>query len=115
MTRQRDCAACWYRIPQYLTVISGSMGTGKTTTVINLAAALARNGKHVLVIDENAGANNLALRWVLSAHRDLLDVIRRDKTLDEVIISWPRRVLHSAGGARHACAREAQRGTIRLI
>ncbi|PTR09001.1 flagellar biosynthesis protein FlhG [Nitrosospira sp. Nsp5] len=75
--------------PHIITVVSGSVGAGKTSTVINLAAALARNGKDVLVIDENAGATNLAGTLGLSAHRDLLDVIRRDKTLDEVIISGP--------------------------
>lgn len=75
--------------PHIITVASGSMGTGKTSTVINLAAALARGGKDVLIIDENAGATNLAGTLGLSAHRDLLDVIRRDKALDEVIISGP--------------------------
>ena len=72
-----------------LTITSGGTGTGKTTTVISLAAALARSGKHVLVIDENAGANNVSATLGISAHRDLLDVIRRDKTLDEVIIPGP--------------------------
>lgn len=75
--------------PHIITVASGSMGVGKTSTVINLAVALARNGKDVLVIDENAGANNLTDTLGLAARRDLLDVIRRDKTLDEVIISGP--------------------------
>lgn len=72
-----------------LTITSGGTDTGKTTTVISLAAALARSGKHVLVIDENAGANNVSATLGISAHRDLLDVIRRDKTLDEVIIPGP--------------------------
>jgi flagellar biosynthesis protein FlhG len=68
------------------TVISGSVGTGKTIAVINLAAALARSGKKVLIIDENAGASNLGGTLGLSAHRDLLDVIRRDMSLDDVLI-----------------------------
>jgi flagellar biosynthesis protein FlhG len=72
-----------------LTFTSGGTDTGKTTTVISLAAALARSGKHILVIDENVGANNVSATLGISAHRDLLDVIRRDKTLDEVIIPGP--------------------------
>jgi flagellar biosynthesis protein FlhG len=72
-----------------LTITSGGTDTGKTTTVISLAAALARSGKHVLVIDENAGANNVSATLGISAHRDLLDVIRRDKALDEVIVPGP--------------------------
>ncbi len=72
-----------------LTITSGGTGSGKTTTVISLATALARSGKHVLVIDENTCANNISATLGISAHRDLLDVIRRDKTLDEVIIPGP--------------------------
>jgi flagellar biosynthesis protein FlhG len=70
-----------------VTVASGKAGAGKTTTVINLAAYLARTGKKVLIIDENAGANNLSTTLGLNAHRDLLDVIRRDKTLEQVIVA----------------------------
>lgn len=70
-----------------VTVASGSAGAGKTITVINLAASLARSGKNVLVIDENTGACNVCATLELTAHRDLLDVIRRDKTLDEVLVS----------------------------
>ncbi|HVW64170.1 MAG TPA: AAA family ATPase [Nitrosospira sp.] len=68
------------------TVISGNMGAGKTIAVINLAAALVRSGKKVLIIDENASASNLGGTLGLSAHRDLLDVIRRDMAFDKVLI-----------------------------
>ena len=72
-----------------ITVASGSAGAGRTTTVINLAAAMVGDGKNVLVIDENADASNVSATLGISAHRDLLDVIRRDTALDEVIISRP--------------------------
>ena len=72
-----------------LTITSGGTGTGKTTTVISLAKVLARSGKQVLVIDENTCANNISATLGINAHRDFLDVIRRDKTLDEVIIPRP--------------------------
>ena len=52
------------------TITSGGARAGRTTTVINLAAALAGEGKNVLVIDENVGANNLAGMLAITAHRD---------------------------------------------
>lgn len=78
------------RVPEPLRIVavaSGRMDTGATTTVVGLAAALADETRNVLVIDENVGASNVAATLGLNAHRDLLDVIRRDKTLDDVIIS----------------------------
>jgi flagellar biosynthesis protein FlhG len=88
--------------PRIVTVASGSAGVGMTTAVINLATALVRDGKDVLVIDENTGANNLGGTLGLRAHRDLLDVMRRDKTLDEVIILAPPgfRLLPAGRGMR---------------
>ena len=74
-------------------------------TVINLAAALVRSGKDVLVIDENAGANNLGGTLGINAHRDLLDVVRRDKTLDEVIIPAPKGSASCRQGAACACSK----------
>ncbi len=72
-----------------ITITSGGTGDGKTTTVISLATALARSGKNVLIIDENTCANNVSATLGINAHRDLLDVIRRDMTLDEVFVSCP--------------------------
>ena len=57
-----------------ITVIAGKQGIGRTSVTINLAAALARSGKDVLVLDENQAPNNLLDRLMLSPHRDLLDV-----------------------------------------
>lgn len=78
------------RIPEPLRVVvvaSGRVDTGATTAVVGLATALADAARSVLVIDENVGASNVAATLGLNAHRDLLDVIRRDKTLDDVIIT----------------------------
>src|SRR5690348_15615698 len=85
-----------------VSVISGGAGAGKTTAVINLAAILALDGKNVLVIDENAGASNVCATLGLSAHRDLLDIIRRDKSLDQVLISAQQgfQILPSGRGMR---------------
>lgn len=66
-------------------VVGGRTGVGKTCSVINLAAALAKTGKHVLILDENPRHKDVNTNLGLSARYDLLHVINRDKTLEQVI------------------------------
>ena len=70
---------------QVITVVAGKAGVGRTSATINLAAALARSGKDVLVLDENHGPNNLLDRIGLSAKHDLLDVAQGKYGLCEAI------------------------------
>lgn len=59
---------------QVITVVAGKSGIGRTSVTINLAAALARSGKDVLVLDENHAPGNLLDHLGLFAGHDLLDV-----------------------------------------
>ncbi len=43
--------------PRIVTFAAGSIGVGKSIAVANLAASLARQGKEVLVLDENTRDN----------------------------------------------------------
>lgn len=61
---------------QVITVVAGKAGVGRTSATLNLAAALARSGKDVLVLDENHPPNNLQDCLGLFARYDLLDVAR---------------------------------------
>ena len=70
-------------------VAGGKKGVGKTSMVVNLAATLAKNGKHVLILDESPRHNNVNTHLGLHAHHDLAHVINRDKTLDQVILQGP--------------------------
>jgi flagellar biosynthesis protein FlhG len=72
-----------------ITVASGGSGVGKTSAVVNLAVALAKNGKDVLVLDENPCHNNVCANLGIKARYDLLHVINRDKTLEQVILRGP--------------------------
>lgn len=68
-----------------VTFSSGSAGVGKSISVANLAAALARQGKEVLVLDENAGGNVASFYGATASH-DLHHVVNREKSLAEVIV-----------------------------
>jgi flagellar biosynthesis protein FlhG len=72
-----------------VTVTAGRTGVGKTQAVINLATALARRGRKVMVFDEQAGKNNLEYALGLPGQYDLLDVVRRERHLEEVLLSGP--------------------------
>ena len=69
-----------------VTFAAGSVGVGKSVAVANLAASLARQGREVLVVDENANDNIAAFYGVFSPH-DLQQVVDREKSLPEVIVS----------------------------
>ena len=75
-----------------ITFAAGSEGVGKTVTVANIAAAMARHGKEVLVLDENT-AGNIASVFGASAKYDLFHVVNRDRRLSEVLV-------HVAPGVR---------------
>ncbi len=61
---------------QVVTLVAGKAGVGRTSATLHLAAALARSGKKVLVLDENPTPHNLLERLHLKARYDLLDVVQ---------------------------------------
>jgi flagellar biosynthesis protein FlhG len=85
-----------------VTFAAGSIGVGKSVAVANLAASLARQGREVLVVDENT-EDGIAAYYGVLARYDLQQVIDREKSLSEVILSVAPgvRVLPVARVVRH--------------
>lgn len=79
-------------VVRVITMTSGRRGVGKSSVVVNLAVALARRGKYVLVIDEHEGASSAAGQLGLTPRYDLLHVLRRENSLDEVLLRGPEGV-----------------------
>ncbi|MGP9822781.1 septum site-determining protein MinD [Salinarimonas sp. NSM] len=71
-----------------LVVTSGKGGVGKTTSTAALGAALASQGKNVVVVDFDVGLRNLDL--VMGAERrvvyDLINVVQGDAKLAQALI-----------------------------
>ncbi len=75
-----------------ITITSGKGGVGKTTTVANLAAALALTGQRVVAVDGDIGLRNLDLVMGLENRiiYDLVDVVEGRCTLQQAMVQDER-------------------------
>src|SRR5690606_29643536 len=77
------------RLARTLAVTSGKGGVGKTFFSANLAAALARQGQRVLVLDADLGLANLDVVLNLYPKITVHDVFTGKAELDEAILPAP--------------------------
>lgn len=73
------------RSGQALAFVSGRESCGRTRLLVQTAAALAKAGESVLVIDENSGSDNVHQAFGLRAGPDLLDVGLRGAAVETLI------------------------------
>jgi len=83
-----------------LTVTGGKGGVGKTNICANLAIAMSMLGRRVMLLDADLGLANVDVLLGLHPSSSLADVIKGQRTLQEVIVPGPAgvRVIPGASG-----------------
>jgi flagellar biosynthesis protein FlhG len=85
-----------------ITIASGKGGVGKTNVVANLAIALRKMGKEVLILDADLGLSNVDILLQLAPRYNIQHVIRGEKRLKDVIVEGPHgiKVLPASSGVQ---------------
>lgn len=92
--------------PHVIGIASGKGGVGKTTVSVNLAVALAKRGRRVMLLDADLGMANAQIALGMQAPLNIGHVLRGEKTLSEVIVSTPHgvRLVPGTSGLRDMAA-----------
>ncbi|SFM47383.1 MinD/ParA family protein [Thermodesulforhabdus norvegica] len=76
-----------------ISVSSGKGGVGKSNIVINLALALDRMGKRVMILDADLGLANVDVLLGLNPKYNISHVLSGEKELTDIIVKGPGNVL----------------------
>jgi flagellar biosynthesis protein FlhG len=87
-------------------VTSGKGGVGKTNITANLAIALARLGRQVLIWDADLGLANIDILLGLNSRYNINHLLNGDKTLEEIIIEGPEgvKIMPASSGIQEMAA-----------
>ena len=82
-----------------LTVTSGKGGVGKSNFSLNFAMALQKRGCRVLLFDADIGMANIDVLLGIPATYNLFHLLKREKTIWEIIQTGPSGLQFIAGGS----------------
>lgn len=85
--------------PRIIAVTSGKGGVGKTNIAVSLSLCLAKAGHRVALIDADLGLANVDIVLGLSPEYTLGDVLKGEKTFDEIALTGPYDLKVFAGGS----------------
>lgn len=88
--------------PKVIAVTSGKGGVGKTNIVGNLAVAMSRMGKRVVIIDADVGLANIDIVFNLRPEYNIRHVINGEKSLDQVMMKTRHGIGIIPGGSGFA-------------
>lgn len=82
-----------------ITITSGKGGVGKSSISVNLAIQISRLGKRVVILDADFGLANVEIMFGIRPRYSLLDVLKGNKTLQDVIMEGPEGIGFISGGS----------------
>ncbi len=72
-----------------ISITSGKGGVGKTNVVVNLAIAIKRLGKEVVIVDADLGLANVDVLLNINPKFNLYHVLEKYKRLEDIIVEGP--------------------------
>lgn len=86
-----------------ITIASGKGGVGKTNVSVNLALALASQGKDVTVLDADLGLANIDVMLGLHSNKNLSNVMNGECDLGEILLDGPMgiKVIPASSGVKN--------------
>lgn len=76
-------------LPRLISISSGKGGVGKTNIVVNLALALAKLGKKVLILDADMGLANVNILLGLVCSYNIEHLLKREKKIEDILVTGP--------------------------
>ncbi len=82
-----------------ITVTSGKGGVGKTSVSVNLAIAISRMGKRVILLDADFGLANIEIMLGIRPRYNLADLMFRGRGIRDIITYGPENIGFISGGS----------------
>ena len=89
-----------------IAVASGKGGVGKTNVVANLAIAMKKQNKDVMILDADLGLSNIDILLNLSPRYNIQHVVNSEMTLKDIVVDGPHgiKIIPASSGVQELTA-----------